>query len=361
MTAPSPQDEGPRESVPCVVCGADEPSPFIDLQESIEGIGGSFTLQRCGRCGHLYLSPRPTPEDLGRFYPSRYYGPVASLPADATPDNETGNNPAAPALTTHIRHQGGRRVRRIQSALRQHLGYPGDEPVTAGRKLLTWWTARRLRRGRRYVDTLPWVGRGRLLDFGMGNGRFLRLQRQRGWTVTGMDFNPEVVAHARRHDGLEAEAGSWPGPAFADRQFDIITSWHVIEHLPDPVGYLRAAAERLAPGGVLLTCCPNGRSWAAAFFKQYWIGYDTPRHFSVFTKPQLIRLVEEAGLRFVRHRPQVRPATLRASCEIRAKHTGSSFWGFAARRKLFWSVVARLSGAFGRCDCMIVIAEKPAA
>ncbi|MEL7088074.1 MAG: hypothetical protein AAGL98_06475, partial [Planctomycetota bacterium] len=77
---------------------------------------------------------------------------------------------------------------RIQSALRQHFGYPGDEPIGGWRKWATGWTARRLRHGRRYVDTLPWVGEGRLLDFGMGNGRFLRLQRQRGWDVAGMDF-----------------------------------------------------------------------------------------------------------------------------------------------------------------------------
>ncbi|MEL7087912.1 MAG: hypothetical protein AAGL98_05635, partial [Planctomycetota bacterium] len=69
--------------------------------------------------------------------------------------------------------------------------------------------------------------------------------------------------------------------------------------------------------------------------------------------------VEDAGLRFVRHRAQVRPATWRVSCAIRAKQTGSRFWGFAARRKLIWSVVARLSAWFDRCDCMMIIAEKP--
>lgn len=354
-------DVGLREPALCPICGADNPTLFVELEESVQDIGGIFTLQRCGRCTHLYLNPRPTLHDIGRFYPTPYYEQTAktSKPSSDT-EPVAGNTSAAPALTTHIRHQGDRRVRRIQSALRQHLGYPGPAPMTRWRKLRTIWTAHKLRHGRRYIDTLPWVGQGRLLDFGMGNGRFLRLQRQRGWTVAGMDFNPEVVAHARQHDGIEAEAGSWPGPAFAGRQFDVITSWHVIEHLPDPVGYLRTAAERLAPGGTLLTCCPNGRSWEAMFFKQHWIGYDTPRHFSVFTKRQLIKLVEESGLRFVRHRAQVRPATFRASCNIRAKQTGSAFWKFAARRKLLWSVVARLSAWFGRCDCMIVIAEKPA-
>ena len=63
-----------------------------------------------------------------------------------------------------------------------------------------------------------------------------------------MDFNADVVEHVRRRDGIEAEAGLLPGRV-DDRRFDVITSWHVIEHLPDPVGFLRAAAERLAPAG----------------------------------------------------------------------------------------------------------------
>ena len=346
-----------REKVSCLVCGVGDSEPWIELEETLEDIGGRFTLQRCRSCAHLYLSPRPTADDIGRFYPTRYYQQVEA-PAAESDNGDTGAD-AAPPLTTHIRHQGGRRVRRVQLALRQHLGYPGEEPITFWRKLATWPMYRKLMRSRSYVDTLPWAGEGRLLDFGLGNGRFLRLQRQRGWVVAGMDFNPEVVEHARRNSGIEAQAGTWPGEAFANQQFDVITSWHVIEHLPDPVGYLHAAAERLAPGGYLLTCCPNAASWACWLFKGHWLGYDTPRHFSVFTRPQMIRLVEEAGLTFIRHRPQVRPATFRTSCAIRAKQTGSRFWGWMSRRRFFWSVIARLSGLANRCDCMIIYAQKP--
>lgn len=333
---------GELERVACLVCGADEPRPAFTAEETRAGVGGAFAYVACGACGLTYLSPRPTAAALGRFYPPSYYA-------------------TRPGGERVVRHQGRLRTRAIQAALEDHLGYPPPDGRRAPwwRRLLTWPLARRLRRARRHADALPWVGRGRLLDFGIGRGAFLRLQRQRGWTVAGLDLDPEVVRRAREEDGVEAEVGTWPGPAFAGRAFDAITAWHVLEHLPDPRGFVAAAAERLAPGGELVLACPSAGSWSFAWFGPAWLDVDAPRHLALYRPGDLRRLVEGAGLEWRGARQQARPASFRQSARDRAARTGSLVWRLLAELRPLWSLVARLAAWRGRADVVIARARKP--
>ncbi|MEE9212985.1 MAG: class I SAM-dependent methyltransferase [Phycisphaeraceae bacterium] len=332
------------EHVPCPVCGGDKPSFVLEAAEFRSAVGRRFRVVRCGSCDHMYTSPRPTLDAIGRYYPDQYYDALEAQP--------TGKAP--------LKRHKGLRERLARYALRQHLGYPGNTPRTLVRRLLSWPIAWWLRHGRRTVDAIPWSGRGELCDFGCGGCGFLRLQRRRGWNVCGIDFNAKVAEWAKERDDLDVAVGTWPGEALAGRTFDAITAWHAIEHLPDPVGWVKAAADRLNRGGYLLVCCPDADSWAFRTFGGDWNGLKLPRHFSHFTKQKLAQVISEAGLVVERFRPQVRPTTLKGSAEIRAKRTGSAFWKCVSASSIFWRPVARVTGWFRCADGMTVIARKPA-
>lgn len=340
VTAP----DAPLEHVPCPVCGTDGPAPGFEAVACREAPAERFRIVRCGACGHMYTSPRPTPDAIRRYYPEAYYR-----------GRERG------AQKTESNRHRGIRERLARAALRQHFGYPGDALRTVARWLLTWPIACWLRWGRRTLDTIPWAGNGELCDFGCGACAFLRLARRRGWRVCGVDFSEDVARWARERDALEVVVGTWPGEAFAGRTFDAITAWHVIEHLPEPAGWLAAAVERLNPGGYLLVCCPDVDSWARRFFGEDWYGLDVPRHFSHFAKRKLADLLADAGLIIERIRPQARPKTLRASARLRAERTGSLLWKTLGASSLPWRPVASLTGWLGCADGVLIIARKPGA
>lgn len=120
---------------------------------------------------------------------------------------------------------------------------------------------------------------GRLLDIGAGYGSFAHLAMQAGYDVTAMEidaaccrFMTEVVGiRAQRIDDLESALRN------AD-SFDVITMWHVIEHLPEPSRTLKMAIERLSPNGILVIATPNPVSLQFALFKSRWVHVDAPRH-----------------------------------------------------------------------------------
>lgn len=345
---PSEQSRGRTaddlEYVVCNLCGADRPKTVLETKDYRYPSADVFRITRCGQCGHMYLNPRPTAAALSRYYPSTYYA---------------GLEGQQQATKVGRGRNASKREQRARAALRQHFGYPGQAPRTWWRKLLTWPSALRLRYGRRDVDAIPWAGQGELCDFGCGSCGFLRLQRQRGWTVCGVDFSADAAEWARKRDNLEVQVGTWPGEAMAGRTFDVVTSFHVIEHVPDPVAWVRAAAEKVRPGGYLLICCPIADSWAFRTFGQDWYGLDVPRHLSHFSLAAIRRLVQDAGLTVERVRTQVRAQTLRASAELRGKRTGSILWRLLAKSSLPWRAVALITGWTGSPDGVVVIARKP--
>ncbi|MEX2216161.1 MAG: class I SAM-dependent methyltransferase [Phycisphaeraceae bacterium] len=327
------------EHVPCLLCQADEPKVAVEGTRVHGDHVEPFTVVRCGKCDHLYLNPRPRLDVLGRYYEDAYYTLLEDAPKTSP--------------------KKLRRERRAQAALRQHFNYPGDTPKTFWRKLWTLPTALWLKWSTRAFDALPWAGQGKLCDFGCGGCGFLRQQRDRGWDVCGVDFSEGAATRAIEEDKLDVAVGTWPGPAREGETFDVITGFHVIEHLPDPEAWVRAAAAKLNPGGYFLICCPDADSWAYKKFKQDWYGLDPPRHFSNFTKAKVAGLMKAAGLEVVRIRPQSRDATLLRSAALRAKRTGSGWWKFLSGSKIWWKPVALLSGWFAKADGMVITARKP--
>jgi len=99
--------------------------------------------------------------------------------------------------------------------------------------------------------------KGRLLDVGCATGDFLQQAQNSGWEIRGTEFSPYAAAYAR--DNLKADifCGHLVDAHYDDSFFDVVTFWHVLEHVTDPTGYLQEAHRILKPAGLLVVAVPN--------------------------------------------------------------------------------------------------------
>lgn len=150
----------------------------------------------------------------------------------------------------------------------------------------------------RAIDTIESQGssRGKLLDIGCGFGFFLELARKRGWSVYGV----EPCAHARSYAlsrGINVDSENLFTRAYEDEMFDVITLFYVLEHLTDPMRYLREVNRILKPGGLLLLRLPHTTP-IVKFLQVIRIPnklYDTPSHLSDFSPRTIALALDRAG------------------------------------------------------------------
>jgi 2-polyprenyl-3-methyl-5-hydroxy-6-metoxy-1,4-benzoquinol methylase len=138
------------------------------------------------------------------------------------------------------------------------------------------------------------------------------------WDVEGVELDPAMLKICRRR-GLRVSPGTLEGQQYPDSSFDAITAKHVIEHVHEPVGFLRECERLLKPGGTLVILTPNLQSLGHRIFARAWLGLDVPRHLVLFTPAALRRAAEQAGLHVVRLWTTARPSGFnwRVSSEIR--------------------------------------------
>lgn len=122
-----------------------------------------------------------------------------------------------------------------------------------------------------------------LLDLGCGTGDFLEIAKQNGWQITGIEPNPEARKRANTKTGNFVFANEQLS-MLESHTFDVITLWHVLEHLRNPEEQIKQLKHLLKPNGRLVVAVPNYKSYDANYYKTYWAAYDVPRHFWHFSK-----------------------------------------------------------------------------
>ncbi len=132
----------------------------------------------------------------------------------------------------------------------------------------------------------------KILDVGCGTGDFLATAQNDGWEVHGIEPSKEarIVSATKNIDALEDFS------QLKEDGFDVITLWHVLEHVPNLLTYIETLKNKLKPDGVLLIAVPNYKSFDAGHYKNYWAAYDVPRHLWHFSQRSIQKLFSEVGM-----------------------------------------------------------------
>jgi 2-polyprenyl-3-methyl-5-hydroxy-6-metoxy-1,4-benzoquinol methylase/predicted RNA-binding Zn-ribbon protein involved in translation (DUF1610 family) len=203
----------------------------------------TFELYHCNDCGFTFTQDAPVEAEIGKYY--------------ASPDYISHSDTRKGAMNL-IYHW----VRKLMLVRKAHL-----------------------------VEKEAGIKKGSLLDIGTGTGYFPHAMKCRGWKVEAIEKNAQARNFAEEHFGLyikEDEAIK----QFAPASFDVITLWHVMEHLEHLDETWQQLLKLLKPSGVLIIAVPNCSSTDAKHYGCYWAAYDVPRHLWHFM-PKTIRLFSE--------------------------------------------------------------------
>ena len=128
-----------------------------------------------------------------------------------------------------------------------------------------------------------------LLDIGCGTGDFLQIAKHDGWNVYGIEPNEK----ARNTSNIKTNNSVFEADhllKLTPESFDVITLWHVLEHLPKLEEHISILKLLLRPNGVLILAVPNYNSYDAKYYKEFWAAYDVPRHLWHFSQTAISKL-----------------------------------------------------------------------
>ena len=138
-----------------------------------------------------------------------------------------------------------------------------------------------------------------ILDIGAGTGDFLISCKKNHWKTFGVEPNSEARNIAKEKEiVLEKDI-----KAYTDKKFDVITLWHVLEHIENLSEYLKTLKTLLKENGTLVVAVPNHKSYDAQFYKEFWAAYDVPRHLWHFSQNSISKLFSEVSMKVVKTIP----------------------------------------------------------
>jgi 2-polyprenyl-3-methyl-5-hydroxy-6-metoxy-1,4-benzoquinol methylase len=141
-----------------------------------------------------------------------------------------------------------------------------------------------------------------LLDIGCGTGDFLKEAQQNNWNVTGIEPNEQArqIANIKTIDSVfETEHLQ----KFESHSFDVITLWHVLEHLPKLEEQILMFKKLLKPNGTLIIAVPNFKCYDAKYYNNFWAAYDVPRHLWHFSQTAIHKLFLKEEMKVVKTHP----------------------------------------------------------
>ncbi len=235
-------------------------------ESKVVGVGGDrlfhttarkFELHECRNCGVVFLSPTPGERELASYYPRGYWWQTVAGPARA--------------------------------------GF-WHQVLEAYRRLLISGQVRRVARLAANFSS----HRARLLDIGCGDGLFLASCERDLCLRLGVDQSFEAAAAARARGSIEVTQARVDVLPFTSGSVDLITMFHVLEHLARPHECLRELHRVLSADGRFVVQVPNSASLQRHLFGRRWAGFDVPRHLVNYSSASLRTLLQSNGFRVLR-------------------------------------------------------------
>lgn len=231
----------------CPYCQNPVSTPYLKVRDEFL-TKEPFEILECSTCHLLYTSPRPAPDRIGAYYQSDEYL--------SHQENKSGFIPKI---------------------------YEAVKSVNLKRKF------------RLATEGLPV---GKMLEIGCGVGDFLLLAKNNGWDVTGIEPSANAKAIAQQRLGFlpldPSETAS-----LDSYSFDVITMWHVLEHVDNLMEQAMQIARLLKPHGRLVIAVPNYQSYDAIYYKEKWAAWDVPRHLNHFNQDTLCRIFADPLFEFI--------------------------------------------------------------
>lgn len=234
----------------CPVCGKEELKNFLVVKDKSVS-QESFVIQQCENCGFKFTNPRPDAESIGKYYESEEY----------------------------ISHSNTNKgiINKAYQVVRS---------IAVKEKL-------------ELVNRL--ASKGAILDYGCGTGFFLGACQKDGWQAEG--FEPNETANKQAAETLGKPVEKVSLDKFAKESFEIITMWHVLEHVHTLNETFQKLLSLLKPGGVMLVAVPNSDSLDARKYGENWAAYDVPRHLYHFNQATMKRFLKKHKLTLEETKP----------------------------------------------------------
>jgi 2-polyprenyl-3-methyl-5-hydroxy-6-metoxy-1,4-benzoquinol methylase len=214
----------------CPVCGK---TKFILFLQGIDYFltKEEFTIVVCTSCGMKFVNPRPDTTEISKYYESPDYV------------SHGGKKNVLNSLYRVVRYYA---IKKKYKLVKNHA------------------------RGKK------------LLDIGCGTGEFIFFCNQMGFDVKGIEPGEKPRSFAKANYQLNVQDEGYLDN-IVDAEFDVITMWHVLEHVHQLHDRMNKIGEILKPGGTLIIAVPNSDSWDARFYGKFWAAYDLPRHLYHFS------------------------------------------------------------------------------
>lgn len=276
----------------CPLCNSQDISHHLTTKDYML-TGELFKVWKCNICSFTFTQGTPDPDKIGKYYQSQDY----------------------------ISHSDTKRglMNRLYHLSRQLM------------LRLKWRMVRKV------------AGKGRLLDIGCGTGYFPGFMKMKGYEAIGVEVDPKARAFAEKEFGLKVFSPEEFISGKIANKFEMITLWHVLEHVHDFDLYMERMKESLVPGGTLVIALPNHQAFDARHYKEYWAGFDVPRHLWHFTPPTLEYLAEKHGLKV--NKMKRLPLDPFYNAMLSEKYRGNKFFMISG---IFYGKLAYLESLFSR-------------
>ena len=143
--------------------------------------------------------------------------------------------------------------------------------------------------------------KGRILDIGAGTGDFLSVAKNDGWQTIGVEPSDRAKSIAINKGVSFVDETS----ELDNHSFDVISMWHVLEHVPNLENQIKELKRLVKPNGTIIIAVPNFKSYDAKYYGKFWAAYDVPRHIYHFDPATITSLAAHYGFRLSKQRGQV--------------------------------------------------------